>query len=183
VELFSVSPRVSLPVWYGGQRTFSVVESRLYCVEVAGDHEHGAVEDTEYRAAPDGVVGQRFQPAVHHRFLPVTSDRRHGQLHQVGGPVEVPRSQCVPDRLLCQVVALVPLAGTLVQQRNLIGLLAPHARPQHVREEVVVAVPLPPVVQGHDEEVGAFERHEHVSPVVAAGDGVTQRPSQPVENR
>ena len=142
-----------------------------------------SVEDTEHRAAPDGVVGQRLQPAVHHRFLPVTSDRRHGQLDQVGRPVEVSRGQGVPDRLLGQIVALVPLAGALVQQRNLVRLLAEHPRPQHVGEQVVVAVPLPPVVQGDDEQVGALQRHEHLAAVVAAGDGVTQRPGEPVENR
>jgi hypothetical protein len=113
----------------------------------------------------------------------VASDRRHGQLDQVGRPIEVSRSQCVPDRFLGQVVALVPLARALVQQRDLVRLLAEHPRPEHIGEQVVVAVPLPPVVQSHDEQVGAFERHEHVAAVVAAGDGVTQRPSQPVENR
>ena len=111
------------PVGYGRQRAFRVVESGLDRVEVAGDHQHGSVEDAEHRAAPDGVVGQRLQPAVHHRFLPVTSDLRHRQLDQVGRPVEVPRGQCVPDRLLGQLVALVPLAGALVQQRNQVRLL------------------------------------------------------------
>ena len=143
----------SRAVGYGRQRAFGVVEPGLDRVEVAGGHQHGSVEDTEHRAAPHRVVGQRLQPAVHHRFLPVTSDRRHGQLHEVGRPVEVPRRQGVPDRLLGQLVALVPLAGALVQQRNQVGLLAEQARPQHVGEQVVVAVPLPPVVQGDEEEV------------------------------
>ena len=79
-----------------------------------------------------------------------------------GGPVEVPRGQRVPDRLLGQIVALVPLAGALVQQRHLVRLLAEQARPQHVGEQVVVAVPLPPVVQGDEEEVGALEGDEHL---------------------
>ena len=70
-----------------------------------------------------------------------------------------------------------------MQQRHLFRLFAEQARPQHVGEEVVVAVPLPPVVQGDDEEVGALQCREHAAPVVAAGDGVTQRPGEPVENR
>ena len=63
----------------------------------------------------------------------------------------------MPDRLLGQVVALVPLAGALVQQRNQVRLLGEQARPQHVGEQVVVAVPLPPVVQGDEEQVGALQ--------------------------
>ena len=91
--------------------------------------------------------------------------------------------QGVPDRLLGQIVALVPLAGALVQQRHLVGLLAEHPRPQHVGEQVVVAVPLAPVVQGDEEQVGALEGREHLAAVVAAGDGVAQRPGEPVEDR
>ena len=101
----------------------------------------------------------------------------------MGGPVEVPRRQRVPDRLVGQVVALVPLAGALVQQRDLLRLLAEQARPQHVGEQVVVAVPLPPIVQRDDEQVGALQGRDHLAAVVAAGDGVTQRSGEPVENR
>ena len=151
--------------------------------EVAGDHQHVSVEDAEHRAAPDGVVGQFLQPAEQHRFLPVTADRRRGQLHQVRRAVEVPRGQGVPDRLLREVVALVPLAGALVQQRNQVRLLGEQVRPQHVGEQVVVAVPLPPIVQGHEEQVGALQGDEQLAAVVAAGDGVTERPGEPVENR
>ena len=80
-------------------------------------------------------------------------------------------------------MALVPLAGALVQQRNLLRLLAEQARPQHVGEQVVVAVPLPPVVQRDDEQVGALQGHDHLATVGAAGDGVTQRSGEPVQNR
>jgi len=47
----------------------------------------------------------------------------------------------------------------------------------------VVAVPLPPIVQGDEEQVGALQGDEHVAPVVAASDGITVRPREPVENR
>jgi hypothetical protein len=93
----------------------------------------------------------------------VLPDRRHGQLDQVGGPGEVPGGQGVPDRLLGQIVALVPLAGALVQQRNLVRPLTEHAYPQHIGEQVVVPVPLPPVVQGHDEQVGALKILDHLA--------------------
>ena len=109
-----------------------------------------SVEEAEHRAAPDGVVGQRLQPAEQHGFLPVTSDRRRGQLDQVRRTVEVAAGQGVPDRLLREVVALVPQAGALVQERNQVRSSGEQVRPQHVGEQVVVAVPLPPIVQGHE---------------------------------
>jgi len=87
--------------------------------------------------------------------------------------VEVLGGQGVPYRLRGQVVALVPPAGTLMQQRNLVGLLAEQVRSQHVGEQVVVAVPLPLIVQGDEEEVGPLQGREHVASVVAAGEGVT----------
>ena len=170
-------------VWCCGQRTFGVIESGFERVEVAGDHEHVSEEDTEQRAAPDNLVGQCLHPAEQDRFLPVAADRRHRQLHEVGRAIEVPRSQSVPDRLLSRVMCLVPAAGAQVQQRNQVRRLGEQARAQHVGEQVVVAVPLPLVVQGHEEEVGPLQGPEHVVAVITAGDGVTQRPGEPVEDR
>ena len=80
--------------------------------------------------------------------------------------------ECVPDRLLGQIVGLVPLAGALVQQRHLVWMVAEHPRPQHVGEQVVVAVPLASVVQGDKEQVGALQSREHVGAVLATGDRV-----------
>jgi hypothetical protein len=148
----------------------------------AGDEVPVAVEDAEHRAAADGVVGQGRQPAEQDRILPGAADGRHGQLHQVRRTVDVAGSQRVQDRVLDQVVGLGPAAGPQVQHRDLLGLLALQAGPQDVGEQVVVAVPLPPVVQGDDEEVGALERRQHVAAVGAAGDGVAQRAREPVED-
>jgi len=183
LEVIGVSPRESRAFGYGRQRTFRVSEPRLDLVQVAGGQEHGSVEDTEHWIAPYVVVGQELQPAVHHRVLPVSSHRRHSQLHQVDRSLEVLSSQRVLDRLFGQIVALEPMAGTLVQQWNLIRLLADQTRPQHVGEQLVVAVPLPPVVQGNEEQIGPVQRHQHVASVIPAGDGVTQQPSHSVENR
>ena len=64
-----------------------------------------------------------------------------------------------------------------------VRLLGEQARPQHVGEQVVVAKPLPLVVQGDEEQVGPLQRREHVATVVTADDGVTERPGEPVEDR
>ena len=147
--------------------------------------EHVPVEDAEHRAAPDGVVGQGLQPAEQHRFLPVASDRRHGQLHQVTrrgrSPARPGRAGPPPRPRSC---ALVPPAGALVQQRHQVGLLGEQARPQHVGEQVVVAVPLPPVVQrrrgtGWRAPGSVSMRLPSSRPVTR----VAQRPGEPVEHR
>ena len=56
-------------------------------------------------------------------------------------------------------------------------------RAQHVGEQVVVPEPLPLVVQGDQEQVGALQGHEHAAAVVRADDGVTQWAGEPVEDR
>ncbi len=97
--------------------------------------------------------------------------------------VEVQGRQSVPDRFLCQILGLVPKAGALVEQRQLFRLFAEQVGPKDVGEEVMVAVPFPPVVEGDDEEVGALQCREHAASIVAAGDSVAQWPGEPVENR
>ena len=92
-------------------------------------------------------------------------------------------AQGVPGRFLCEVVALAPLAGALVKKWDQVRLLGEQVCPQYVGEKVVVAVPLPSIVQGHEKKVGALQGDEQPAAVVAAGDGVTKRPGEPVENR
>ena len=89
----------------------------------------------------------------------------------------------MPDCLLGEVVALVPHAGALVQDRNQVRPLGEQVRPEYVGEQVVVAVPLPTIIQGHDEQVGALQGDEQVAPVRTTGDGITERTGEPVEDR
>lgn len=72
-------------------------EPGLHRVEVAGVQAHMSVADAEHRAAPDGVVGLCLQPAEQDRVLPVASDRRHGQLHELRRVVDVPSGQGGPE--------------------------------------------------------------------------------------
>jgi hypothetical protein len=54
-------------------------------------------------------------------------------------------------------------------------------RSEHVRKQVVVPVPDAAVVEGKEEQSGPLEGHQHRVPVAAAGDRVTQRPAEAVE--
>ena len=96
-QVVGLGPRERRACGSAGPRAFRVVEPGLDPDQVARGHQHGAVEETEHRAAPDGVGGQRLQPAVHRRFVPVPSDGGHGQLHQVGRSIEVLGGQGVGD--------------------------------------------------------------------------------------
>ena len=78
---------------------------------------------------------------------------------------------------------LVPLACPPVQLRHQPGSLVEQARPQHVGEELVVAVPPAAVVERDEEQVPAIERLERGLAPVLAGDGVAQRAGQRVEDR
>ena len=69
-----------------------------------------------------------------------------------------------------------------MQGADLIGPLVEQPRPQDVAEEVVVAVPLPPVVERDQEEVGPLEGFQPRGAALLAGDGVAQRAAQPRED-
>ena len=69
-----------------------------------------------------------------------------------------------------------------MQRRHLLGLLRQQMRPQHLGEEVVVAVPAAPVVQRHDEHVAPFQRLQLCAASPLPGDGVAQRATQPLED-
>ena len=64
-----------------------------------------------------------------------------------------------------------------------VGVLVEQVRAEDVGEQVVVAVPLPPVVERDDEEVGALERHQGRLAAVASRDGVAERPGESLEDR
>ena len=60
-------------------------------------------------------------------------------------------ASCMSDRLGRLAVLLIPRARPPVQIRNVVGLLVEQVRLQHIREELVVAVPLATVVERDQE--------------------------------
>ena len=99
-------------------------------------------------------------------------------LDQVGRPVHVPGGQGVPHGRDGLSGGVVPGAGPAVQPGDTVRVLDEQVGAQDVGEEVVVAVPLPTVVQGHHEQVAALQQLEHACalPVVS----VTASHSGPV---
>ena len=69
---------------------------------------------------------------------------------------------------------LEPGARPPVERSDQASLLGPQACTKHVREQVVVAVPAPTIIERDDEQVCALERLERALAVVSAGHGVAQ---------
>ena len=101
-----------------------------------------------------------------------------------------------PERISAEVVArqrmlhgqrhrsltLEPDAGPAMQLRPVIRPFLHQVRLQHVREKVVVAPPLPAVVEWHQEQVGAFQGDQGGPTPRPTGHGVAERAAQSVED-
>jgi hypothetical protein len=70
-----------------------------------------------------------------------------------------------------------------VKCRREVRLLVQQMRPEHIRKEVVVAIPSPVVIQRDDEQVRSLERLQRLLRGVLARDSVTQRSAETLQNR
>ena len=150
--------------------------------EVAAGQQRSGVADAKGGPGADHLVGEGLIPAQRSGLLPLLVQRWRGQLDQIRRPRVVPGGERVADRLGACAVALVPRARAPVQRRHLRRLLGQQLRCEDVGEEVMVAIPLAPVVQRHDKEVATIERLQPRAAVLLAGHGITQRAVEAVEN-
>ena len=88
----------------------------------------------------------------------------------------------VPDRLGPLVVVREPVTRAPVQHIDELRRLLCQPGSQHVCEQVVIAVPLPPVVERNQEQVAAIEGLEHGLAAALPGDRVAQRAVEPVQD-
>ena len=77
----------------------------------------------------------------------------------------------------------VPGARPPVQDRDQLGLGRGQFVPQHVREQMVVAVPLPLLVERQEEQVGPLQLAEEAGRALAIDDGIAQVGRQPFKER
>ena len=80
-------------------------------------------------------------------------DRQFDEIRRAG---EIACVDCVPDRGGALTVLFVPDARALVQHRELVRQFVNEVHAKHVREELVIAIPLALVVQRRHEEVAAI---------------------------
>jgi len=55
-------------------------------------------------------------------------------------------------------------------------------RREHFGKEVVIAIPVAPVIERNDKEVASLQGLQPRVAFLLAGDGIAQRATQPVEN-
>jgi hypothetical protein len=98
-----------------------------------------------------------------------------------GGQPPVTAGERVAHRLDHEAVAGIPAGRSPVQLRYLPGRPVAQLGPQQLGEQPVVAVP-GGLLQWEDEGVGPLQLRQHALAVVAAGQGVHQRPCHRVED-
>ena len=76
-----------------------------------------------------------------------------------------------------------PLGSPLVHGTGELGIALEQSVPEHVREQLVVAIPLPAVVERDQEEVGSLELHQDLGGALPSGGRVAERPTHRVEDR
>ena len=163
------------------QPPLRVLQTFLDALELVAGHQPADEADREHRPHPNHLVGDDVDPATDRGVLPVPPQRRDGQFDQVGCPLDVPGRQRMADRRRRLPVLVVPVAGAAMQVSDLVGSLVEEVGPQHVREQVVVAVPVAAVVERDQEQVGAVQRLQGGLAAGPTGHGVAQRAAQPVQ--
>ena len=112
--------------------------------------------------------------------------------HQALGALNIIGSNRMVKRFHLQAMVFIPEAGTDVQFGHALpfipwrrGDALVQSLPQQIREEMVIAVPPPLVVQGDEEQVGAFEIFQGCLPGNRGVEqnGITQGAAQAVEDR
>ena len=64
-----------------------------------------------------------------------------------------------------------------------LGIALKESVPEHVREQLVVAIPLSAIVERYQEEVGSLELDQHLGGPLPASGCVAERPRHRVEDR
>src|SRR5688500_430780 len=115
------------------------------------------IRNAEHGPAVEQLVGKRPQPAKQRGVLSAPAYGWPCPLDQICRARETLGGERVADRIGRRAMLLVPRAGAPVQSRYQIGLLHPQMRSEHVGKEVVIAIPVAPVIQRNDKEVAALQ--------------------------
>ena len=113
--------------------------------------------------------------------LPV--DRHPEPFHQASGGVNVPGCDGVLQRILWQIIAHAPTRGATPQDSRQVGLTAVQLGPEHVAKQMVVAVPLPPPVQRHQQQVRPLQVRQRRAGPGQVEHRIAQWPGHPLQHR
>ena len=159
------------------------VEPRLDPVEVALGQPDPRHERRQQGPAPDHVVGQRSQPVAQGAVLRRMRSSGSASSTRSAARFGVAGGEGVPDGVGEHAVLGVPAGGGPVQAGEPVRVGGGELGAQRVGEQVVVAEPLPLVVERDHEQVRPLEGLQHLLAVAAAGERVAQRTGQLSQHR
>ena len=138
--------------------------------------------DRELRVGLGARPRERLEPARHGSSATDGQQWNGGPCHERAGPIDVPALDRMLDCLLDVPVLLVPLRCSRVEPRNCCGIGRFELSPQHLREELVVAVLGAGLVEPGEEEVQPRDLLEHRCGPRRLEDGVADIRRQGLEH-
>ncbi|MCY1435152.1 hypothetical protein D9M71_512350 [compost metagenome] len=159
-----------------GQKATEVTGQFLGSIQLAGQAQGPAVQHDQPRRADQQTVGQVHLPTQQHADVLLGQQLLLGQtLHQVGGDIEVAGTQSLLHRLVQQVLSFKPAAGPQMQSDLRFARLS---ATQQVGEQMVIAEPVPMLVQRHKEHLMRLQEAQDGGTVVAAKHRIAKRSAE-----
>ncbi len=115
------------------------------------------MDEAELGPGANHFAGQPIQPSEQCSYLTAQQHLWGVVFDQARCPLEILRDQCVVHRVARPSMLLVPGTRSPVKLRHELGLCLLQALAQQVGEEMVVPIPAPLLVQGHDEQIALIE--------------------------
>jgi hypothetical protein len=94
----------------------------------------------------------------------------------------VPALQGVPDAVVDQAVLFAPGGRPSMKLRHRVRMGPPETGPQEIAEQMMEAVPATLLVEGNEEQVGAFQLFEHLLAIGIPGESVAELAAEPLQD-
>ena len=105
--------------------------------------------------------GERRQPAIGYIKKTPHNQRADLLLHQAGNPPQVTSLPRMGNGFVDQTLRLKPQAGSSVQFSQALRLGLAQALLQHAGKKMMIAIPIPFIIQWNDKQISLFKLVEH----------------------
>src|SRR6266487_1800058 len=133
--------------------------------------------DAEGGLGKDERLGQPVQPAESR----LESAGPAVLFDQANSSLDIGNGQRIGYCFAAQLSLLEPLTGPAVQLRNQDRLCLPQTGAQHLGKQVMVAIPLPFIVKGNQEQVAPLDLRQPRLAIVSAAHGIAQGATEPIQ--
>jgi len=147
---------LGVSIW-ADQRFFGVSQQWFNAIQLAGVSQRPGLGDTESGPGTRQLVGQGIQPPRHGRQFAMVDHSQGIPRNQMLDPLDIPSQQRIPHSFDDLPFALIPYARAAVQGRNLVGLGLLKPATEQISEELMIAIPMPLIVQRDQEQIGLFQ--------------------------